>query len=86
MPRELEVYRWTCPICSETKASLATMDSMDVEEQARSALVSHVRTRDRGGHGRAGRYPPGFNSDEALDCIEIEGVDEDRHRRMNAAR
>lgn len=71
-------HQWTCPICSETKMSLATMDTMDVEEQAKNALISHVRTTDGGGHGRGGKYPPDFDPDALLGHIGIEGEDADR--------
>lgn len=69
MARELIAHRWTCPICSETKTSLATMDAVEAEEQAMNALASHVRTRDGGGHGSGGRFPPDLDVDSLRDHI-----------------
>lgn len=62
------------------------MDTMDVESQAKYALMSHVRTRNRGGHGRSGKYPLDFDRDALLGCIEIEGGVADRSREVNAVR
>lgn len=66
--------------------SLATSDTMDVEEQAKAALLSHIRTSESGGHGKAGGYPPDFDPDDALDYIEIGNESEDHQRKINAAR
>lgn len=66
--------------------SLATMDTIVAEEQAKYALVSHVRTRNRGRHGRSGKYPPDFDPDDVLDYIEVRGEDEGRPREIDAIR
>lgn len=71
MSRQLIPYRWRCPICSATKAGLSTMDTVDVEVQAKYALESHVRTSNGGGHGRHEQYPPDFDIDDVLGTIEI---------------
>ena len=67
------------------------MDTMGGKEQAKNALVSHIRTRDRGGHGREGAFPLGFDPDDAIDYITVANSgdpvkNEDRLTKMKAGR
>lgn len=82
MVREISEHTWRCPICSETKTSLATMDTMNASAQAELALVSHVRTMNGGGHSRAGEHPPGFDPDTVPEYVEVQirNGDEPRER------
>lgn len=84
MVREIIAHTWTCPICSETKTSLATMDTMDASAQAEHALVSHIRTRNGGGHYRAGKFPPGFDPDTVPEYVEVQIRNEDETHKREA--
>lgn len=55
------VYRWTCPICGESRAGLADLAGEDPSEKAAFSLRQHVRTSAGEGHGPANRFPPGFD-------------------------
>lgn len=71
MTQELVAYRWVCPICSETKRGLSTMPTVTVGDQAKNALISHLRTKGGGGHGRPEEYPFDYDSEALLEFIEI---------------
>ena len=78
MVSELVAYRWTCPICAEQKSSLSAEDKPTIVGQAENALLSHVRTRDDGGHGREGDVPADLDRHDAMDHVEVaEDVDVD---------
>lgn len=64
-------YRWTCPICSETKHGLSARDAMTAREHVKHAFLIHVRTRADGRHGGRGEYPSGFEPERALEHAEF---------------
>lgn len=74
MAPELTAYGWVRPMSPVTKQGLSTMPT--VEDQARDALISHVRTRNGGDHGQSGEFPPGFRKVAVVDFIEVEGETE----------
>lgn len=63
-------YRWTCPICGGSNTSIAAREASDeyLLEQARNALVSHVRSTADAAHGGRRSIP-----------AELDDVRLDRH-------
>lgn len=70
MSPDLVSYEWSCPVCSKRKTGLSATQRVDVEAQARNAVECHVRTTSGGGHGPAGRHPPGFDPADAGEYVE----------------
>lgn len=56
------LYRWTCPICGESKVSIARSDE-NPRAKARASLQEHVRATDGNDHAPLGQYPDGFSPD-----------------------
>ena len=50
------LHSWRCPVCGETKRSLAIQRG-DPLEAAANNLRSHLRNTDGAGHGRVGQLP-----------------------------
>ena len=65
------VYRWTCPICRESRTGMASGDE-DPAGKAAFSLRQHVWTTEDDGHGGTNRYPPGFDPDAAGRATSIE--------------
>lgn len=61
-------YEWTCPLCSESGALLAS-DEVG-EEQAVEALLAHVRSSDDEVHGPVTSYPDGLEGEPLANHVE----------------
>lgn len=57
LPRQ---YRWTCPLCGETRLTLVTVGKR--ESHVVNDLRSHVRAATGSGHGPSGSEPRGLDA------------------------
>ena len=66
-------YRWTCPICGDSRASVATGgDDEFVVERAKTALLAHVRATEDAPHGPRHSVPEDFRHDRPDQFVELE--------------
>lgn len=75
MSQSILTYRWTCPLCSKSKTGISTRDRTTFLNQAKHALLGHVRVTDDEVHGRAQQFPTGFDRDDVFEFIEIKPSD-----------
>lgn len=65
------VYRWTCPICGETRTGMASAGE-DPREKAAFSLRQHVQTSADEAHGPANVYPARFDPDAADRAVSVD--------------
>lgn len=65
------VFRWTCPICGESRTGMASGQENPLGK-AEFSLRQHVQTRDDDAHGPANAFPAGFDSDAADRAVSID--------------
>lgn len=66
------VYRWSCPLCSESNQAVA--NDYKARRTAQNDLKSHIRNTSDGTHEGKGEVPPEFdeNPHRLNDCVELE--------------
>lgn len=69
MPTDLRVYRWTCPICGQASQGITSGESMSGEQEARNALLGHLRSTAGDRHGETGELPTGVDVQSVLDHV-----------------
>lgn len=67
----VSVYRWTCPICDESRTGIASGNENPLAKAAFS-LRQHVRTSVDDDHGPANVFPPEFDPDAAGSAVSVE--------------
>ena len=65
------IYRWTCPICGESRTGMAS-DGENPLGKAEFSLRQHVKTSEGDGHGAANVYPPRFDPDAADRAVSLD--------------
>lgn len=63
------IYDWECPICGTTRTGLTHGRGAPVEDEARNAIIGHVRQTLGDGHGEEGEVPPGFDEVDIADSV-----------------
>lgn len=67
----MTLYRWTCPICGETRPGVASGDE-NPTQKAEFSLRQHVLSSDDPDHGSSNTYPGAFDPDAASEFVSIE--------------
>lgn len=65
------VFRWTCPICGESRTGMASGQENPLGK-AEFSLCQHVQTRADDAHGPANAFPAGFDPDAAERAVSID--------------
>lgn len=65
------VYRWTCPICEETRTGMASAGE-DPWRKAAFSLRQHVQTSADEAHGPANVYPARFDPEAAESAVSVD--------------
>lgn len=63
-------FRWECPFCGTSRLNASEHESG--EENAISALRTHVIASDDADHGPTGEYPAGFDPGDLADHLARE--------------
>lgn len=67
----VSVYRWSCPICGDSRVGMAS-GGEDPVGKAEFSLRQHVKTSDDDGHGPANRYPARFDPDALDGAVSVD--------------
>lgn len=65
-------YRWTCPVCGESRVGIAGPDEHR-SSKAIESLKTHIRVREGGGHGLQGSVPAGLADEDLAEHVETPG-------------
>lgn len=62
-----EGFEWTCPFCDQSRFNVSEDESGN--ENAVSALRSHILASGGAGHGPVNAYPPEFDPESLADHV-----------------